>query len=143
MSFFDDVFDRDVMPTIIFPHSFGTDINYLPASKIISSWLFHGHQTASKSGKTSYFNLPLNAAHVEIIFQHENSPSNEFQPLCGWVVHWKFKFGLILFVISFQVWFNSIIRSKLENWRVHNRKPDGEYYALHMSHFRDFCRFTR
>jgi hypothetical protein len=65
--------------------SYGTDINYIPASKIISSWLFNANQQhqPSKTGKTTYFNLPLNAAHVEIIFQHENPPTNEFQPLCG------------------------------------------------------------
>lgn len=67
--------------------SFGTDINYIPASKIISSWLFYANQL-DKNGKTTFFNLPLNAAHVEIIFQHENSPSNEWIPLCGYV--WNF-----------------------------------------------------
>lgn len=59
--------------------SYGTDINYIPASKIISSWLFYSNHTS----KTTYLNLPLNAAHVEIIFQHENSPNNEWIPLCG------------------------------------------------------------
>ncbi|KAL7031712.1 hypothetical protein ACKWTF_007108 [Chironomus riparius] len=61
-------------------NSYGTDINYIPASKIISSWLFYSNHTS----KTAYLNLPLNAAHVEIIFQHENSPNNEWIPLCGY-----------------------------------------------------------
>lgn len=74
-----------------FSGSFGTDINYIPASKIISSWLFYANQE-KESGKTTYFNLPLNAAHVEIIFQHENSPSNEWIPLCGFVEHFSFAF---------------------------------------------------
>lgn len=64
-----------------FLHSYGTDINYIPASKIISSWLFFTNHTS----KTTYLNLPLNSAHVEIIFQHERTPNNEWIPLCGWV----------------------------------------------------------
>ncbi|CRK93037.1 CLUMA_CG006504, isoform A, partial [Clunio marinus] len=61
---------------------YGTEINYIPASKIVSSWLFNVAGSGKKS-KTTYFNLPLNIAHVEIIFQHEVLPSNEWIPLCG------------------------------------------------------------
>ncbi|KAG5682683.1 hypothetical protein PVAND_012018 [Polypedilum vanderplanki] len=61
-------------------NSYGTDINYIPASKIISSWLFYTNHTS----KTTYLNLPLNSAHVEIIFHHENTPNNEWIPMCGY-----------------------------------------------------------
>ncbi|CAO1396878.1 unnamed protein product [Diamesa serratosioi] len=69
------------LPKMYFSRSSsGTDINYIPASKVISSWLIYSNHT----NEGIKLHLPLNAAHVEIIFQHENSPSNEWVPLCGY-----------------------------------------------------------
>uniref|UniRef100_A0A182J1P3 Uncharacterized protein n=1 Tax=Anopheles atroparvus TaxID=41427 RepID=A0A182J1P3_ANOAO len=62
-------------------NSFGTDIDYIPASKIISSWLYYANRTGSETNQPLH--VPLEAAHVEIIFQHENSPTTEWIPLCG------------------------------------------------------------
>uniref|UniRef100_A0A182TUR3 GPS domain-containing protein n=1 Tax=Anopheles melas TaxID=34690 RepID=A0A182TUR3_9DIPT len=63
-------------------NSFGTDIDYIPASKIISSWLYYANRTGSEANQPLH--VPLEAAHVEIIFQHENSPTTEWIPLCGY-----------------------------------------------------------
>uniref|UniRef100_A0A182YDF2 Uncharacterized protein n=1 Tax=Anopheles stephensi TaxID=30069 RepID=A0A182YDF2_ANOST len=68
--------------TIFTPDSFGTDIDYIPASKIISSWLYYANRTGSEANQPLH--VPLEAAHVEIIFQHENSPTTEWIPLCGY-----------------------------------------------------------
>ncbi|XP_052896491.1 uncharacterized protein LOC128303547 [Anopheles moucheti] len=63
-------------------NSFGTDIDYIPASKIISSWLYYANRTGSEANQPLH--VPLEAAHVEIVFQHENSPTTEWIPLCGY-----------------------------------------------------------
>uniref|UniRef100_A0A182PCT7 Ig-like domain-containing protein n=1 Tax=Anopheles epiroticus TaxID=199890 RepID=A0A182PCT7_9DIPT len=63
-------------------NSFGTDIDYIPASKIISSWLYYANRTGSEANQPLH--VPLEAAHVEIVFQHENSPTSEWIPLCGY-----------------------------------------------------------
>ncbi|XP_058056477.1 uncharacterized protein LOC131207861 [Anopheles bellator] len=63
-------------------NSFGTDIDYIPASKIISSWLYYANRTGSEANQPLH--VPLEAAHVEIIFQHEHSPTSEWIPLCGY-----------------------------------------------------------
>lgn len=55
----------------------------MPASRIVSSWLVYSNQTADDvvmSYTLRY--LPLDVAHVEIIFQHEQPPS-EWIPVCG------------------------------------------------------------
>ncbi|XP_055634797.1 uncharacterized protein LOC129774820 isoform X2 [Toxorhynchites rutilus septentrionalis] len=63
-------------------NSFGTDIDYIPASKIISSWLYYANRTGYEPNRPLH--VPLESAHVEIIFQHENSPTSEWIPLCGY-----------------------------------------------------------
>ncbi|XP_062546548.1 uncharacterized protein LOC134212578 [Armigeres subalbatus] len=63
-------------------NSFGTDIDYIPASKIISTWLYYANRTGYEPNRPLH--VPLESAHVEIIFQHENSPTSEWIPLCGY-----------------------------------------------------------
>uniref|UniRef100_A0A8D8PDV1 Sushi, nidogen and EGF-like domain-containing protein 1 n=1 Tax=Culex pipiens TaxID=7175 RepID=A0A8D8PDV1_CULPI len=64
-------------------NSFGTDIDYIPASKIISTWLYYANRTGYEPTNRP-LHVPLEAAHVEIIFQHESSPTSEWVPLCGY-----------------------------------------------------------
>lgn len=52
------------------------------ASRIIASWLFYANRT-NQIAHPVPLHLPLETAHVEIIFQHQNSPIAEWMPVCG------------------------------------------------------------
>jgi hypothetical protein len=60
--------------------SFGTDIDFIPASRVISSWLYYANRTKHQSKELK---MSMESAHVEIMFQHECSPTSEWVPVCG------------------------------------------------------------
>lgn len=62
-------------------------MDYTTASRIIASWLVYANRTLNEVvvPTSQLLHLPLETAHVEIIFQHENPPSSDWVPVCGWV----------------------------------------------------------
>ena len=66
----------------IISSSYEPDVNYIVASRIITSWLFYANRS-NESAQPKPLHLPIDTAHVEIIFQHQNSAIAEWMPVCG------------------------------------------------------------
>lgn len=60
-------------------------MDYMTASRIIASWLVYANRTINEVvvPTSKLLHIPLDMAHVEIVFQHENPPNPEWKPVCG------------------------------------------------------------
>lgn len=61
-------------------------MDYLTASRLVSSWLVYTNRTFYGDDAVSTVelnDLPFETAHVEITFQHKDPPSSEWTPVCG------------------------------------------------------------
>lgn len=61
------------------------DTDYMTASRVIASWLVYANRTLNEAvvPTSQLLHLPMTAAHVEIVFQHENPPDSDWIPVCG------------------------------------------------------------
>lgn len=59
----------------------------MTASRIIASWLVYANRTLNEVvvPASKLLHLPMDTAHVRIVFQHENPPNSEWVPVCGYV----------------------------------------------------------
>lgn len=57
----------------------------MTASRVIASWLVYANRTLNEAvvPTSKLLHLPMTAAHVEIVFQHENPPDSDWIPVCG------------------------------------------------------------
>lgn len=66
-------------------NSYSPDTEYKAASRIIASWLVFANRTLNEVvvPTSKLLHIPLEMAHVEIIFQHDNPPGSDWIPVCG------------------------------------------------------------
>ncbi|KAJ6649728.1 hypothetical protein Bhyg_04967 [Pseudolycoriella hygida] len=87
------------------------NFDFKVASRIISSYLYHSNQT-SQYFHPNPLKLTLDSAHVEIIFQHENSADSEWVSICGCVCPVSGTYAVLLTKKNFNNW-HGIISSSL------------------------------
>lgn len=64
------------------PYSDPKESDYILASRILQTWLFQSNR--SNDNLREPFDLPFEAGHVEIIFQHEVAPKDgDWVAVCG------------------------------------------------------------